>query len=111
MTTTTKRITDIHSTEDQHDGVPILAPGIYGLMGGALLARPSSVAWLEDQGYVSIDSEEGVCAFTEAGGTWLEDQSDESMDRYFYRPTDDYGTSGTLAALLGLSDDPDIAVV
>lgn len=87
---TETNISDLHTSEDQSNGVPILAPGIYGLLGGALLARPEKVAWLEQQGYVSINDEVGICAFTEAGGTWLEDATDDIMDEYFYRPPQDY---------------------
>jgi hypothetical protein len=82
-----KKITDIHTDADQADGVPILAPGIYGLLGGALLAKPAGVAWLESSGYVEIDPEKHVCSFTEAGAIWLDDATDEAMDQYFYRPT------------------------
>ena len=84
------KLKDIHTDEDQANGVPILAPGIYGLLGGALLARPEQVTWLESHGYVSISEDLGVCAFTEAGATWLDEQTDDTMNIYFYRPTADF---------------------
>lgn len=96
---TQTKISDIHTAEDQSNGVPVMAPGIYGLLGGALLARPEKVAWLENQGYVAIDTDQGVCAFTEAGATWLEDATDDIMDEYFYRPAQDFSD------VLGLDGD------
>ena len=90
MTTKLKKADEIHTAEAQADGVPILAPGIYGMLGAGLLARPEKLSWLEAQGYVSIDADQGVCSFTEAGATWLDDQTDESMDVYFYSPPTDF---------------------